>query len=108
MRRIRVGLFYSLLVCGLAAARSVEDGVYTKEQSNRGQKVYQEECMKCHGENGTGGEAAPPLVGVEFLPKWEGKTVAELFTRMRKTMPTDDPGNLSSRQYSDLVAYTSA
>jgi hypothetical protein len=24
---------------------------------------------------------------------------------MRKTMPSDDPGNLSSRQYSDLVAY---
>ena len=24
---------------------------------------------------------------------------------MRKTMPSDDPGNLSTRQYSDLVAY---
>jgi quinoprotein glucose dehydrogenase len=95
-----------LAVCSFAAAgRSVWDGVYTKEQAARGQKVYQEECMKCHGENLAGGEASPPLVGADFFPKWTGKTVGDLFGRVRKTMPTDDPGNLSSRQYSDVVAY---
>ena len=93
-------------VCTVAAAaRSVWDGVYTKEQAGRGQKAYQEECMKCHGENLAGGEASPPLVGADFLPKWTGKTVGDLFGLVRKTMPTDDPGNLSSRQYSDIVAY---
>ena len=61
--------------------------------------------MKCHGENLAGGEAAPPLAGAEFLAKWNGKTAGDLFGLIRKTMPTDDPGNLSSRQYSDIVAY---
>jgi len=95
-----------LLAAGaLAASRSVWDGVYTREQASRGQKVYQEDCMKCHGENLTGGETSPPLVGAEFLPKWNGKTAGDLFALIRKTMPTDDPGTLSSRQYGDLVAY---
>ena len=61
--------------------------------------------MKCHGENLAGGEAAPALVGVEWVPKWNGKTVGDLLGLIRKTMPTDDPGNLSSRQYADIVAY---
>lgn len=61
--------------------------------------------MKCHAENLTGGEAGPPLAGDDFLRKWYGKTAGDLFGLIRKTMPSDDPGNLSSRQYSDLVAY---
>jgi mono/diheme cytochrome c family protein len=88
-----------------AVSRSVWEGVYTKEQAGRGQTVYRDECMKCHGENLMGGEASPGLVGDEFLPKWNGKTVGALFQIVRKTMPTDDPGNLSTRQYSDVVAY---
>ena len=88
-----------------AASRSVWDGVYTKEQAGRGRIVYGEECMKCHGENLMGGEAGPALAGDEFLPKWNGKTVGDLLQIIRKTMPSDDPGNLSTRQYSDVVAY---
>lgn len=61
--------------------------------------------MKCHGENLLGGEAAPPIAGEEFLHKWTGKTVGDLFERTRKTMPSDDPGGLSTRQYSDILAY---
>jgi hypothetical protein len=45
------------------------------------------------------------LAGGEFLRKWNGKTVGDLSGVIRKTMPADDPGNLSSRQYSDIVAY---
>ncbi|HMC63235.1 MAG TPA: cytochrome c [Candidatus Solibacter sp.] len=106
MHRVRVTILPLLAACSLAAAsRSVWDGVYTKEQAGRGQKAYQEECMKCHGENLAGGEAAPPLAGAEWVAKWNGKTAGDLFGLTRKTMPTDDPGNLSSRQYSDIVAY---
>src|ERR1700724_2948108 len=97
-----------LFLVSLAAAtvsRSVWDGVYTKEQAGRGQTVYREECMKCHAENLMGGEAGPALVGDEFLPKWNGKTVGDLCQLIRKTMPSDDPGNLSTGQYSDVVAY---
>ena len=88
-----------------AVARSVWDGVYTREQASRGKAVYQQECAKCHGENLAGGEASPPLAGAEFLGRWNGKTAGALYELTRKTMPSDDPGNLSTRQYADLLAY---
>jgi mono/diheme cytochrome c family protein len=100
-------LIHCFLVFGSAAAvaRSVWDGVYTRQQANRGQATYREVCLKCHGENLGGGEAGPPLAGEEFLRKWNGKTVGDLSGVIIKTMPADDPGNLSSREYSDMVAY---
>lgn len=88
-----------------ALTRSVWDGVYTKPQANRGQNAYQEECLKCHGENLGGGEAGPPLAGEEFLRHWNGKSVGDLSEVIGKTMPSDNPGNLSSREYADIVAY---
>ena len=106
MQRARASIILVVASCSaLAAARSVWDGVYTKEQANRGQTAYREDCLKCHAENLAGGEAAPALVGDEFLQKWNGKPAGALFELMRKTMPSDDPGGLSTRQYSDMLAY---
>jgi len=106
VHRARVSILYFVLSCSAAAVtRSVWDGVYTKEQANRGLATYGEECQKCHGEKLGGGEGGPPMAGEEFLRKWDGKTAGDLFTVTRKTMPMDDPGNLSSKEYSDLVAY---
>jgi len=101
----RVLLFIAIVTASSAAARSVWDGVYSKEQARRGQAVYKQECAKCHGQNLAGGEASPTLTGAEFLKNWNGKTVGALYERTRKTMPSDDPGNLSTRQYADLIAY---
>ena len=106
MTRVQVLILGFVAYCSEAAVtRSVWDGVYTKDQVRRGQATYQEECLKCHGETLAGGEAGPTLAGEEFRQKWNGKTVGGLFEVIRKTMPSDDPGNLSSREYSDLVAY---
>lgn len=88
-----------------ASARSVWDGVYSKAQATRGQTVYRQDCAKCHAENLGGGEGSPALAGAEFLQKWSGKTASDFYELTRKTMPSDDPGNLSTRQYADLVAY---
>src|SRR5438045_8512718 len=73
----------------LAQSRSMWEGVSTKAQIAKGQKVYREECQRCHGENMLGGEDSPALVGDALLEKWYGKTVGDLFERTRKTMPTD-------------------
>ena len=106
MHRARVSILYLVVCCSAAAVtRSVWDGVYTKEQAKRGLATYGEECQKCHGENMGGGEGGPPMVGEEFLRKWNGKTAGDLFAITRKTMPMDDPGSLGSKEYADLVAY---
>ena len=106
VHRAKLLLLWFVVSCSAAAVtRSVWDGVYTKEQANRGQAAYREDCLKCHGENLGGGEGGPQLAGEEFLRKWNGKTVGDLSGVISKTMPADDPGNLSIREYSDIVAY---
>lgn len=88
-----------------AAFRSVWDGVYTEEQAQRGEALYAQECARCHGDTLTGGEAAPPLTGGDFLANWNGLTVGDLFERIRTSMPADRPGTLSSERNADILAH---
>jgi cytochrome c len=86
-------------------SRSVWDGVYTEEHAKRGEAVYQKECGVCHGAQLTGGESAPPLSGGVFLANWNGLTMADLFDRIRKTMPQTAPGRLTRQQDADVLAF---
>ncbi len=95
-----------ILAAGAAAAsRSVWDGVYSSEQSSRGQSAYNSKCARCHGEALLGGESSPALVDRDFLEKWNGKSVGALVELTRRTMPSDGPGKLSRRQCTDIIAY---
>ena len=51
-----------------------------------------------------GGEEAPRWKAAHFS-NWNGLTVGDLFDRIRKTMPQDDPTRLSRQQDADIVAY---
>jgi mono/diheme cytochrome c family protein len=88
-----------------SAARSVWDGVYTEEQAKRGELVYGEFCAVCHGADMTGGEMAGPLNGPVFTSNWNGVPVADLFDRIRTTMPLDRPGVLTRQQNADVLAF---
>ena len=93
-----------------SAQVSVWSGVYTEAQSKRGQALYSGACSQCHGPrlNGAAQSDQPPSPAIAragFLRKWDGKTVAELFTYVRKMMPTDNPGTLSDQQAIDSIAY---
>jgi mono/diheme cytochrome c family protein len=79
----------------------VWDGVYSEDQSKRGGGLYAKECVSCHGTELTGGESAPALVGDGFLSNWNGTTVGDLFERIRKSMPQDNPG----QQDADILAF---
>lgn len=110
---MKISIFlYSLIVAisvpGAASllaqtSRSVWDGVYTKEQATRG-ALTSGLCTQCHGDSFQG-DPAPPLTGPDFLAKWDGRSVGDLFELIRQTMPDDDPGALSGQQYADLLAY---
>ena len=98
-------LFLILIASAVAASRSVWSGVYSQDQASRGQKAYNSQCARCHGEALLGGENSPPLVDPDFLEKWYGKSVGSLVDFTRKTMPSDGPGKLSRRQCTDMIAY---
>ena len=85
-------------------ARSVWDGVYTAEQSKRGEPLYGQHCASCHGTMLEGGEMAPALAGGAFNANWNGLSLGDLFERIRISMPQNSPGSLSRQQYVDILA----
>ena len=107
---------FTILVAALAAATgailvaqedntepSVWDGVYSSDQADRGQKVYEATCARCHGADLTGGRARP-LVGESFVRDWGGLTLDSVLTRA-KTMPPGAAGSLAEERYLDILAY---
>jgi S-disulfanyl-L-cysteine oxidoreductase SoxD len=88
-----------------AAPRSTWDGVYTDQQALEGEALYQQRCSGCHGPNLEGGEDAPPLAGAQFGAAWNDRTLGELFSRMKRSMPMDAPGSLTAPQYSQIIAH---
>ena len=88
-----------------APMRSVWDGVYTEDQAKRGQSLYNQHCMACHGDSLSGGEQAPPLAGGEFLSNWNGLTVGDLFERIRTSMPLNNPQSLNRDTNALILAY---
>jgi S-disulfanyl-L-cysteine oxidoreductase SoxD len=86
--------------------RSAKEGVYTTEQANRGKTVYDEKCASCHGSMAsTTPEMAALLNDSGFQNLWRERSLARLFSRIRETMPQDQPGTLSPEQTADIVAY---
>ena len=88
-----------------APTRSVRDGVYTAEQSKRGEQLYGKSCGSCHGAMLEGGEMAPALAGGAFTSNWTGLTMADLSDRIRVSMPQNSPGTLSRQQIADILAF---
>ena len=86
-------------------AKSINDGIFTADQVQRGDVLYKEQCATCHGDNLEGSGPMPPLAGRDFLATWTGKTVGELFEKTHTTMPATAPGTLTPMQAADLTAH---
>jgi mono/diheme cytochrome c family protein len=90
----------------IAMAPLVADGVYTKEQAERGHGLYDGACASCHGAKLEGGSSVP-LTGDQFGASWSrpNLTLDDFYYIVRKTMPKDAPGSLTREEYADIVAY---
>jgi mono/diheme cytochrome c family protein len=88
-----------------AKARTVLDGVYSQAQAMRGKERYAKECGSCHLADLSGSDMAPPLNGEAFIVQWEKRSVNDLFSSIRETMPQGTPGQLSGQAYAEIVAY---
>ena len=82
---------------GQAPTKSTNDGVYTKAQGERGQKVFSDKCTACHEPSRFSGEA--------FHESWDNKALKELWDVASGTMPEDNPGSLKQQEYADILAY---
>jgi cytochrome c len=104
MQKVAALLCFVVLLSAQSALKSVNDGVYTNAQADRGGKLYPDECDRCHGEELEGDEA-PGLANQEFLADWKGRTLGDLYQRIRYAMPGDHPGRLTNQQTADLIAF---
>jgi cytochrome c2 len=78
--------------------------VYTAAQAQRGQAIFKDRCVSCHGAT-LGGDLAPPLAGQDFVGDWNFLPLSGLVDKIHKTMPQNDPGKLTREQATELVAY---
>jgi mono/diheme cytochrome c family protein len=87
-----------------ASAPSLLAGAYTEEQATRGQALYYQQCLQCHGETMAGVDKAPALAGPQFASTWNNAPLAALVARIL-TMPPEKPGSLTQEQSVDLLTY---
>jgi len=96
---LRNGLVGTALIAiaayAVAAQRTVNDGVYTREQAEVGQTLYEQHCLLCHDK-----KYFRPV-----LERWQGQPLSIMFTVMSTSMPESNPGFLSEKEYVDILAY---
>lgn len=72
----------------------------------RGAQIYAQKCSSCHGANGAGSDAFPPLWGAKSFNGGAG--MHRLWTMagfVRYNMPQNAPGTLSDQEAFDVSAY---
>jgi cytochrome c550 len=96
---------FALALTGEAQqTRSIGDRVYSDAQATRGQQVYQQQCVTCHG-TALEGVVGPPLAGDGFLSVWSARSLADLVNKIAQTMPPGQAGSVSQPQAIDLAAF---
>jgi quinoprotein glucose dehydrogenase len=88
-----------------AQEKSVWDGVFSKEQADRGAEAYKTACSECHGADLAGDGFAPALTGSDFMGNWNDLSVGDLFERIRVSMPPSGPGSVTPSQKADIIAH---
>jgi alcohol dehydrogenase (cytochrome c) len=88
-----------------APARKVSDGVFSAAQALAGSRVYRDRCAACHGAEFAPAQGVPAVQGAAFLANWRGRTLAELFSLMRTTMPPGAAGTMAEADHLAVLAY---
>jgi mono/diheme cytochrome c family protein len=99
-------LAVAAVVVFVQETKSVWDGVYTEEQAKRGEALYFERCVRCHGPSYMGGsDGAQPLIGSTFNGNWNNVGLDQMLDRVRLSMPQDKPASMSRQQTADAIAF---
>ena len=78
---------------------------FTAQQAAAGRKAFESSCAVCHGTTLTNGTFGTPLAGEFFRSRWQGRSVAALYSKSRDTMPPGAPASLPDAAYAEIVAY---
>ena len=90
---------------GASFSRSATDGVFSAAEATAGRAVYARACAACHGSDFRPAPGTPPLTGNAFLANWSGRSLADLYTLIRTTMPPGAASALSEDEHRAALAY---
>ena len=80
-----------------------------KGDTTRGREVFSTTCVACHGPDGQGTAAAPPLWGPKSFNIGAGMARVNSAARfIHKLMPRDRPGILTPQQAYDVAAFVTS
>ncbi len=80
-----------------------------KGDTARGRSVFLTTCIACHGNDGQGTAAGPPLWGPQSYNIGAGMARVNTAARyIHKLMPRDRPGTLTPQQAYDVAAYVNS
>ena len=85
--------------------KRIWDGIYSAEQAKRGKAEFDQTCSRCHNLALIGSERGPAIKGSTFLSHWDKGSVADLFIKIRDTMPEGGPGTLNEDLKIDILSY---
>jgi len=89
----KVGGLVAIIASTLLAASSA-----AVADDHPGKAIYQEHCVRCHGENGAGTADQPdPLVG--------DRSINQLAASIDETMPEDDPSRVDAEAARQVAEY---
>lgn len=88
-----------------AQGKTLLEGIYSEAQSTRGATAATASCTVCHGDQLKGSDMGPGMGTAEWKKAWAGRSLGELFDKIKTTMPANDPGSLNAAATADLVAY---
>jgi cytochrome c553 len=97
----------AVFVAASAAQRTTKDGVFLKDQAERATEKFAKLCAHCHDPAKVVDKqkAGPALTGDVFFENWQDRTLGELMTTIRLTMPNDGSAVLTVDDAIDLTAY---
>lgn len=80
--------------------------LYTENQAEAGKQLYMKQCSSCHGDH-MQGTSAPANAGSAFLSKAKSLdwSVSDMRYLVVNSMPLNNPGSLSSKQYAQVLAF---
>ena len=107
MSRYLVKTAVLALLSGFAfapTAFAAETGFYTADQASQGKLLFNNNCAECHRPDLSGAQG-PALKGADFMAKWGGRPVSELYTFEHEQMPLTHPGALSDAEMIPITAF---
>lgn len=100
--RVAAGVVLLAASAGLVVAQ--DSGLYSADQAQQGEILFNNNCAECHRPDLTGA-MGPPLKGTAFMQRWGGKPLSELYNFEHNNMPANHPGALSDAVLMPITAF---